>query len=166
MALSFSTSLNLVPTGNIGQTPSLQETLTGELLKDSDKLQLKPNRMSQDVWALLQEYTVEGGLLDLGEDIAVVAKLIQELFEDAEGLSRKEQLDLVMRMVRERGRLKESYLKVQEARRNVITLDMFVVFLGRVFDVLQQRIKDPELLRAIGMDLTKVSGELKSRMNV
>lgn len=133
-----------------------------DFLKDSGKLSQRPKRMGGDVWSVLQEYVKEGGLLDLSEEVASLAQLEQEV-RDSE-LTLAERASLLIKINDKRVVAKEKYLKVQEARRNYITFDMFAVFLDDLLQILMKRVGDEALLKQIGVDLNESALRLRTRM--
>lgn len=131
-------------------------------LKDSGKLVKRPKRMSASVWDLAQEYMQEGGLLDLGEEIASLAELEVRVRESELPLDKK--ADLLIKLNDKRATAKEKYLKVQEARKSYLTLDMFAVFLDDLYGVLLKNIGDEVLLKKIGSELNASAMRLRTRM--
>lgn len=139
------------------------------VLRDSSQPTERPRRMASDVWAVMREYVEGGGLLDMAEDVAALSALEQEVRRDSEGedadLSKKDKVDAIVKIVDRRSRVKESYLKMHKERQNFITFEMFSMFLEDLFQILNQHISDPSLLREIGEDLATAAQVMQRRIN-
>lgn len=135
---------------------------TAAYVKDTSKPAVRPNRITPDVWQVLQEYVANGGLLDLSEEIAALSQQEADVRAD-ETLSSYDRNIILLRLAKERGILKERGMSMQEKRKNYLTYDMFGVFLDELFGILMKHIPDPVLLKKIGVDLGTVTNALRRR---
>ena len=139
------------------------------VLRDSAQPLTKPDRMAADVWQVMREYVEGGGLLDMAEDVAALSALEMDVRRDSDDpdtdMSRRDRADALIKIVEKRGRLKESYLKMHKERQNFITFEMFSVFLEDLFEILNNHISNPALMRAIGNDLAQAAQLMKRRIN-
>ena len=156
------------PTPESAQRSQRTEALN-TVLRDSSQPTERPRRMASDVWAVMREYVEGGGLLDMAEDVAALSALEQEVRRDSEGddayLTKKDKVDAIVKIVDRRSRVKESYLKMHKERQNFITFEMFSMFLEDLFQILNQHISDPALLREIGEDLATAAQVMQRRIN-
>jgi len=155
------------------ETPIVREhdnnSALNVVLRDSAQPLTKPNRMAADVWQVMREYVEGGGLLDMAEDVAALSALEMDVRRDADDpdvdMTRRDRADSLIKIVEKRGRLKESYLKMHKERQNFITFEMFSIFLEDLFEILNQHISNPALMRAIGNDLAHAAELMKRRIN-
>ena len=158
---------NQETTSEVTREP-IRSSALDTVLRDSSQPLTKPDRMAADVWQVMREYVEGGGLLDLAEDVAALSALEMDVRREAEdpdlAMSRRDRADSLIKIVEKRGRLKESYLKMHKERQNFITFEMFSVFLEDLFEILNQHISNPALMRAIGNDLAQAAQAMRRRI--
>lgn len=122
----------------------------------------KPQRMTQDVWEVLQEYRQVGGLLDIGEEIASLQGLEVEV--RAAQMSEEKRMRLLLDLAEKRGRLKKTHLELLQDKRNFLTLDLFSEFLQELHGVLLKNIGDQYTLQKIGVELASLAIRIHNKM--
>ena len=133
--------------------------MTAEISKGGSAPAFKPKRTEQDAWDIIQEYAAEGGILDLAEDVAQSALVLQAIYknmqddENSLGLSGKESMDLLLKATAQRARIKHTHQEMQIKRREVLTLDKFHAFLSQLLEILSEYIPDPNEFQQMGQQI-------------
>ena len=142
--------------------------MTADIAKGGSAPAFRPQRTDGEVWDIIQEYGITGGIVDLAEDVgesANVIKLIHSSMtgdgENSLGLSGKEMLDLLLKATVQRAKIKQTHQELQIKRREVLTLDKFYAFLSQLLLILNEHVPDPQEFKQLGQQIATLCHTLE-----
>jgi len=142
----------------------VDQDLVAQLIHDTNAPALRPSRTTAEVWGLMREYAEDGGMLDIGEDIAALTGMDKELRELDGGGSPLDVLEARRKLITSRVAAKAKHLDVQRERRLVITHDRFMVLMEDLGEILMTHLgHDPAKLRQIAHEFAKLVRRLREQ---
>jgi len=122
----------------------------------------RPSRVSTDVWNLMREYAEDGGLLDIGEDVAILTDL-EVTLRDSE-LPVGEMVEARRKVATSRIAAKKAYLDVQKEKNLVITHDRFMALMNDIGAILMQHLShDETALRNVARAISNLVRRLREQ---
>jgi len=149
------------PTELVVQEPQLVHSVV--VVDEFSPSVVQPSRLTNDVWAYLQEFRSGGGLLDPSEEIAALTQLEEEVRADKK-MKPGERAKHLIKIVTDRAKLKQMHLTLMKEKRDFLTLDLFVEFLEELHGILTNHLGDPFLLKAVGADIMLLAQRMHAKM--
>jgi len=108
-----------------------------------------------EIWHALEEYKRDGQLDSMDLEIAYLQKLVGEI-EQSKDLSTTKKFELMTFSLDKIVAFKEKRRKHLIDCHYMMTLETFRLFMAQVYAILKRKLKDNELLKEIGLELSKI----------
>jgi hypothetical protein len=109
----------------------------------------------KEIWCALEEFKRDGQLDSMDAEIAYLQTVLNRIEED-EDLNSAKKWELITNTLDRITALKERRRKHLIECNYMLTLEAFRLFMAQVYAILKDKLKDENLLREIGIELSKI----------